>query len=58
MSLLFFENNVEPKLHLTIMDEIDKYSPQEKGEHLYYIIFMELILKDGVSIALSWVKKI
>ena len=58
MLLLFFKNNVEPKLHLTIMDKIDKYSPQEKGGPLYYIILTELILNDGVSMALSWVKKV
>ena len=58
MSLLFFENNVEPKLHSTVMDELDKFSPQEKGGPLYYIILIELILNDGVSIALTWIQNV
>lgn len=58
MSLLFFENNVESKLHLTIMDEIEKFLPQERGGPLYFIILIEMILNDGVSIALNWTKRV
>ena len=58
LSLLFFENNVESKLHATVMDELEKYTPQEKGGPLYFIIFIELILNDGVSIALRYMQRV
>ena len=41
-----------------VRDEIDKYKPQEKGGPLYYIIIIELMLNDGVSIALVWIQKV
>lgn len=53
MSLLFFENNVKTKLHQTIMDELEKFTPQQRGGLLYYIILIKIILNDGVSIVLN-----
>ena len=58
MPLLFVKNNVQAKLHATVMNEIDKYKLQEKGGPLYYIILIELMLNDGVSIALVWIQKV
>lgn len=37
---------------------MDKYTPQEKGGLLYYLILIKLILNDGVYIALTWMQKL
>lgn len=52
MSLLFFENKIEPKLYAIVMDKFKTYPAQEKIDPLYYIMIIELILNGGILIAL------
>ena len=58
ISLLFFKNNVESKFHTTVIEKLEKYTPQERGSPLYFITLIKLIFNNGVSVALKLIQKV